>query len=415
MSVQSLINACALQSPMKLKELKDQVKECNLSKAELWKGNFNGQSIGDYLGGVYGDSPFKVQLEILKMLRIMQCKNEQKNKDLFNTIIASCGIKGVKWFKKFTESKDMLRLLGEMFNKYSIELTNGQIFFKNDVFSIFQTDVVQELNVNRISMADIDGTKVTFYLGAEVMIISLISSGMAKMKKWLNTNQIKLTTVSKVTKAQLAKLKKGLNNHKEVEPMMDYASLIKKRKLTDSEPSMQYETPMKKQKRMMDQTTLLPNKFKKEETTLVETPKPKAKAIVNKSELLLSDDDYALQQDVFIPRKFASKLLSDSSVSNTQESAISDDVFVLKEWHESMQLELESFFAQKQQEMTFVKSYLEDKKRIVQEQLVASLMPKHSEKLLDIIAGEDIQRQRKKNMIQLKDSVSQLLQAWSSC
>eukprot|EP00835_Amoeboradix_gromovi_P004761 NODE_393_length_9450_cov_0.506791.p4 type:complete len:238 gc:universal NODE_393_length_9450_cov_0.506791:1555-842(-) len=236
---------------------------------------------------------------------------------------------------------------------------------------------------------------------------------------------------------------------------MPFYESLNKRKISESDKSFKYETPMKKKKVNTAHDTLVPSKFYNEESTFLNasedfTPKQNKKmfslqtptvgiktenkkdkpinTIFNQAKIVKSNikvkpkyaelsDDYDLgnifKRNKFDPAKSIGSTKSAASTSQEEQSCATEE-FVLKEWHESMALALESFFAQKQQEMAAVKDHLEEKKNMVQEQLVASLMPSHSDKLLDIIVGDDIVKQRRKNMLQLKESVSILMETWSN-
>ena len=434
--VQNLMKVCHSKSVDEFTSLNASVKGSNVSKGELWKGTFKGSKIGEYLGDVFSQVPCQIQLQILHLLRNIKCSSDKKNKELFDAVITPSGIKGPKWFKKFIEKDyDMLKLLSEMFNKSSAETNDGFIFFNDNfatVFSLFDHEH-SVFNGMDVTMADIDGTNITLYFKDDIAIVSLKQAGMAKLRKWLDANHIKTTKVTKATKEQVQQIKRGIEMTEE--PIIGHpmerpdVPVYKKHKLESpvraSKPmeddifvkpvKFEYSTPLKARVPIVSPETLIPKKikFNKFDTTLIEhkTPHKKQQAKPFVPAALLSDD-YDLT-DAF---QFKSKpVLSQSTAASSQQEQDSDNLFVLKEWHESMNLSLESFFAQKQQEMATVKSFVNDKKLGIQDHLVKSLMPTNVNKLMEIVTGEGISKQRRVNMVHLKEAVCHLMQTWSNC
>eukprot|EP00835_Amoeboradix_gromovi_P004762 NODE_393_length_9450_cov_0.506791.p5 type:complete len:195 gc:universal NODE_393_length_9450_cov_0.506791:2244-1660(-) len=189
MFVHDFMNCCKSELTDSLADMRSKVKGSNALKAELWKGDFKGVKIDEFLGNVFRDTSFKMQLEILKFIKVIQCRSDQKNRDLFNKVISAANIKIAKWYQKFKETEGMSRLLYGMFVRSSVELEDGFMYYKDGLMTISLATVF-ELEFKQIKMVDVDGCTVTFYMDKEVHILKFKQSAMTKLQKWFSLNKV---------------------------------------------------------------------------------------------------------------------------------------------------------------------------------------------------------------------------------
>ncbi len=127
---------------------------------------------------------------------------------------------------------------------------------------------------------------------------------------------------------------------------------------------------------------------------------------------VVSSEDYDLGNIALRPHKYASKLRSSSSLVSSQLPTPTITP-VFSNWQSELLHKSNMFFSNKQTEIQHVIEFIDQKKLLIQNNIDSYFQPKDPSKLYDIVAGESINKQRRGNLVKLKNSVVLLMNTWS--
>ena len=173
-----------------LGSLAAEVLHDNDLKVQLWKGSFNGESIGNYFNSIMSTATPAVQVSLLNIMRVIVCKSEKKNKELLFTALSSFNIKAPKWYTKFIDCTDFSKLLYDMFVKKACQLENGYMFMIEDELQFLECQS-PTIRANQIKMYDVDDKQLTLFLDNDIALITMKNTAnVSKFTKWLQNFKI---------------------------------------------------------------------------------------------------------------------------------------------------------------------------------------------------------------------------------
>lgn len=168
-----------------LSSLAVEVLHNNELKAQLWRGLYSGEAIGEYLSSVMSTATPAVQASLLNLIRVMTCKSDKKNKDLLFKALSSLNVKSPKWYTKFMDCTDFSKLLYDMAIKKACQLEHGYVFMIEDELHFLDCQT-PTIRANKIKLYDVDDVQLTLFFESDTTIITMkTKSNASKLTKWL--------------------------------------------------------------------------------------------------------------------------------------------------------------------------------------------------------------------------------------